>query len=257
MTPETASWRLKPTSAIEVDIVIPVFNEAHVLERSVRRVHDFFNSTCPYRWRIVIAENGSTDDTANVGRRLCEEFVAVEMVVVGQPGRGRALRTAWTESMADIVSYTDVDLSTELEAFPRLFGALIDEGYDLAVGSRLLSTSHTTRGMKRQIISRGYNALLRLAFGVRFSDAQTGFKALTRAVVTDILPLAEDQSWFLDTELLVMAEHFGFRVADVPVTWVDDEDSRVKIVDTAWKDIQGVMRLHRALRAGLAKPGQR
>ena len=257
MTPETDSWRLKPASAIEVDIVIPVFNEAHVLERSVRRVHDFFSSNCPYRWKIVIAENGSTDDTATVGRHLCEKLVALDMVVIGQPGRGRALRTAWTESRADIVSYTDVDLSTGLEAFPRLFGALIDEGYDLAVGSRLLSASHTTRGMKRQIISRGYNALLRLAFGVRFSDAQTGFKALTRAAVTDILPLAEDQSWFLDTELLVLAEHLGFRVADIPITWVDDEDSRVKIVDTAWKDIQGVMRLRRSFRAGLVKRGQR
>ena len=174
MTPETHDWRLKPASAIQVDVVIPVFNEAHVVDDSVRRVHEYFSAHSPYAWRIVIAENGSTDNTADVGRRICGELSQVDMVAVGQPGRGRALRTAWSRSTADIVSYTDVDLSTELEAFPRLFHALIDEGYDVAVGSRLLEASRTTRGLKRQIISRGYNALLHIAFGVRFSDAQTG-----------------------------------------------------------------------------------
>lgn len=250
MTPDPANWRLKPTSDIEVDVVIPVHNEAHVLESSVQRVHEFFGANVPHRWKIVIAENGSRDRTEGVARQLCRQASNVDLLVVGQPGRGRALRTAWMHSTADLVCYTDVDLSTELEAFPRLFRALVDHEYDLAVGSRLLKDSRTTRGMKREIISRGYNLFLKLALGVRVSDAQAGFKALTRDAVRRIIPLAKDQSWFLDTEILVLAEKLGMRIADIPITWVDDDDSRVKIIDTARKDIQGVLRLRRAFRAG-------
>ena len=250
MTAETRSWRRKPASAIAVDVVIPVFNEAHVLERCVRQVHDYFSAQIPYGWQIVIAENGSSDDTAAVGKRICDELPHVDMVIVDRPGRGRALRSAWSQGQADIVCYTDVDLSTGLEAFPRLFRALIDEGYDLAVGSRLLRNSRTTRGVKRTLISRAYNLLLKLTLGVRFSDAQTGFKGLTRVVVDRVLPLVKDEAWFLDTELLVLSEKSGFRVADIPITWVDDEDSRVKIFETAWKDLEGIWRLRRTLRAG-------
>ncbi len=231
-----------------MDVVIPVLNEAHVLERSIRTVHDFLSERVPYRWRIVIAENGSTDGTMDVAQRLRGTMPSVHTVAIGQRGRGRALRVSWTESDADVVSYTDVDLSTELEALPRLFRAVIEERYDLAVGSRLAPGARTTRSWRRQIISLAYNRLLRLALGVRFSDAQTGFKAVTREVVERVLPLVEDQSWFLDTELLVLSERLGYRIADVPVTWVEDDDSRVRIVSTALEDLRGVLRVRRFLR---------
>lgn len=132
MSEDPCAWRLKPTADIRVDAVIPVYNEAHVLEHSIRRVHDFFAAQIPYRWRIVIAENGSRDGTAEIAGRLRDTMSNVGVVEVEQPGRGRALRTAWTQSDADVVSYTDVDLSTELEAFPRMFASLIEGGYDVA-----------------------------------------------------------------------------------------------------------------------------
>jgi glycosyltransferase involved in cell wall biosynthesis len=243
-------WRLKPASSIGVDVVIPVLNEAHVLERSVQTVHDFLARNVPYRWRIVIAENGSTDGTAEVATRLCERFERVELLVIGKRGRGRALRAAWVRGDADILCYTDVDLSTELEAFPRLFAAIIDGGYDLAVGSRLARGARTTRSLKRDLISRTYNLILKLALDVRFSDAQTGFKAITREVARDVMPLVEDDGWFLDTELLVLSEKMGYRIADIPVQWIEDDDSRVKIIRTAWEDLKGVNRLRRVARAG-------
>jgi glycosyltransferase involved in cell wall biosynthesis len=243
-------WRSKPQSRIGIDVVIPVLNEAHVLERSIITVHDFLSRCVPYRWRIVIAENGSTDGTAEVAKRLCERFERVELLVIGKRGRGRALRAAWMRGDADILCYTDVDLSTELEAFPRLFAALIEGQYDLAVGSRLARGARTTRSVKRDLISRAYNLILRLALDVRFSDAQTGFKAITREVARDVMPLVEDDGWFLDTELLVLSEKMGYRIADIPVRWIEDDDSRVKIIRTAWEDLKGVNRLRKLARAG-------
>jgi glycosyltransferase involved in cell wall biosynthesis len=243
-------WRLKPASQICVDVVIPVLNEAHVLERSVRTVHRFLSQRVRYRWRIVIAENGSTDGTADVARRLSEELPEVELLVLGWRGRGRALRAAWGRGDADILCYTDVDLSTDLDAMPRLFHALIHENYDVAIGSRLAKGARTVRCFKREMISRTYNQILRMVLRVGFSDAQTGFKAITREVADKVLPLVKDNGWFLDTELLVLAERLGYRIADIPIVWIEDDDSRVKIVKTALDDLRGVWRLYWLLRNG-------
>jgi hypothetical protein len=99
------------------------------------------------------------------------------------------------------------------------------------------------RGPKRELISRAYNLLLRLALRGRFSDAQCGFKALRRESALQLLPLVEDEEWFFDTELLVTAERLGLRISEVPVDWVDDPDSRVQIFRTALNDLRGVWRI--------------
>jgi glycosyltransferase involved in cell wall biosynthesis len=214
----------------------------------VRTLHGFLGGSVGHRWQIVIAENGSTDGTRAVARRVAAELPRVSVLELDVAGRGRALRAAWTRSTADIVAYTDVDLSSRLEAFPRLLDAIVKDGCHVAVGSRLAPGARTTRSVRREVISRGYNLLLRLALGVHFSDAQTGFKALACEAVDAILPLATDQGWFLDTELLVLAERLGYRIADIPVEWVENPDSRVRILSTAWADVKGVGRLRRTLR---------
>lgn len=139
--------------------------------------------------------------------------------------------------------YTDVDLSTELEALPKLVDALLREGYDIAIGSRLAKGSKTKRCLKREITSRVYNLLLKCALFTGFTDAQCGFKAVTREIVRDLVPQVQDQEWFFDTELLVLAEKQGYKIRDIPVTWIEDDDTRVKIIPTALQDIWGVCRL--------------
>jgi hypothetical protein len=165
-------------------------------------------------------------------------------------GRGRALKVAWGESEADILSYMDVDLSTNLSAFPLLLESLASGGFDLAIGTRLHPQSLTKRCRKREFISRFYNRLVRLVFGTHFSDAQCGFKAITRAAAQRLLPAVEDNGWFFDTELLVIAEKCGYRIYQQPVVWTEDPDSRVRIVSTAWEDLKGMARVYRKLRRG-------
>lgn len=231
-----------------VDLIVPTLNEAHVLEKSVTTIREFLRTRFPYPCRIVVADNGSKDGTADVARRLAERWPGeVGLVTLTERGRGRALRKAWAESRADIVAYTDVDISTELEALEKLCRAIHEDGYDIATGSRLMKESKVTRGPKREFISRAYNVLIKLVLFTRFSDAQCGFKAVSRRVVEEIVPQIQDQAWFFDTELLVLGEKQGYRVKDVPVRWIDDDDSRVKIVSTAWEDIKGVLRLRRLL----------
>jgi hypothetical protein len=137
----------------------------------------------------------------------------------------------------------DVDLSTELAALPKLVDGILFDGYDVGTGSRLMRESRTTRSFKRELISRTYNLMVRTVLRTTFSDAQCGFKAVSRRAVDAIVPHIADQSWFFDTELLTLAEKWGFRILDVPVLWVEDDDSRVKIVKTAWDDIKGICRV--------------
>jgi len=245
MTPLAA----KAPHEISVDVVIPVLNEAHVLAKSVAKVRNFLSQHLPYRWRVVIVDNGSTDGTGRVAEALAARHSDVTFLHLQQRGRGRALRYAWSQGTADIVCYVDVDLSTELEALPRTLRALLDERYDIAVGSRLMRGSRTRRSLKREVISRIYNLLLKALLNVGFSDAQCGFKALTREVVERVVPQVQDQSWFFDTELLVLAERQGYRIKDIPVVWNEDDDSRVKVLRTAWEDIKGVFRVRRFLRS--------
>jgi glycosyltransferase involved in cell wall biosynthesis len=226
-----------------IDIVIPVYNEERDLESSVTTLRAFLSARCQHRWRIVIADNASTDDTLEIARTLSSQYNDVSYLHLEQKGRGRALRRAWLDSDADIVSYMDVDLSTDLEAFPALVNALADGGYDVAIGSRLKAGADVERQLKREIISRAYNLLIKLMFRNRFSDAQCGFKALTRRAVQDLVPMVEDQAWFFDSELLLRAEQKGYEVYEVPVAWVDDPDSRVNILQTAWGDLKGLFRV--------------
>jgi glycosyltransferase involved in cell wall biosynthesis len=236
-----------PKGQQSVDVVIPVLNEAHVLASSVSTVRDFLHEHLPYESRVLIVDNGSTDGTDRVGQGLERRYADVEYLQLAQRGRGRALRHAWSHSDADVVCYMDVDLSTELVALPILVDAILNHGYDLGTGSRLMKESRTTRSTKREAISRIYNLFIKLVLWTSFSDAQCGFKAVSRRTVDHIVPQIKDESWFFDTELLVLAEKRGYLIKDLPVEWIEDDDSRVKIVSTAWEDIKGVLRLRWSL----------
>jgi glycosyltransferase involved in cell wall biosynthesis len=226
-----------------VDIVVPVYNEARDLGPNVRRLHEFLHSQFPFRAIVTIADNASVDGTLAIAEGLARELPDVRVVHLDAKGRGRALRAAWLTSEAAIVAYMDVDLSTDLRALEPLVAPLIAGESDVAIGSRLARGAQTARGPKRELISRGYMLVLRLILGVRFTDAQCGFKALRAEVARQIVPKIEDQTWFFDTELLVLAQRAGLRVHEVPVKWTDDPDSRVDIIRTAIDDLRGVARL--------------
>jgi glycosyltransferase involved in cell wall biosynthesis len=230
-----------------VNVTIPVCDEEIRLPRSLPELHRFLREHCRFEFEIVIADNASNDRTPAIAQDWANRHPEVRVLRLEQKGRGRALREAWSGSPADILSYMDVDLSSDLVAFPALIEALAGGGYDLATGSRLLKPSLTTRGLKREILSRGYNRLVRLSCGTRFSDAQCGFKAITRSAAARLLPLIRDHGWFFDTELLVLAEKLGHRLFELPVCWVDDPDSHVRIWRTAIEDLRGLWRLRRTL----------
>ena len=234
----------------DVEIVIPVFNEEAVLETSIHRLHRYLSEHFPLTWVITIADNASRDRTWGIACRLAGELPGVRAVHLLEKGRGRALRAAWMASTARVVAYMDVDLSTDLDALLPLVAPLLSGHSDVAIGTRLAPGARVVRGACRELISRSYNLILRTVLGNGFSDAQCGFKALRADVARALVPLVDDESWFFDTELLVLAEHNGLRIHEVPVDWVDDPDSRVDVAGTAMEDLRGIGRLLRRFAAG-------
>jgi putative flippase GtrA len=236
-----------------VDVVVPVFNEAHVLEASISRLHGYLTASFPFSWQITIVDNASTDDTLVIATSLAERWAEVRVRHLDRQGRGLALREAWTKSDATVCAYMDVDLSTGLDALLPLVAPLVTGHSDLAIGSRLAPGATVARGPRREIISRTYNVILRVVFANRFRDAQCGFKAIRTDIARTLVPAVVDDSWFFDTELLLLAEHNGLRVHEVPVDWVDDPDSRVHVRRTAAADLRGVWRLGRSFLRGGGK----
>ena len=226
-----------------VEVVIPVYNEEDALPVSIPKLCAFLRENLSNPWRVTIADNASIDGTRTVSENLCQEIEEVNYLHLPEKGRGRALKVAWLGSECDIVSYMDVDLSTDLSHFPALVGEL-ETGCHVAIGSRLSRGSKVTqRSFKREFTSRVYNKLIWSMFFVGFPDAQCGFKAMTRQAAQAIIPHVENNNWFFDTELLIIAEKRGYRIGVVPVAWEDDPSSTVNVVKTATEDIKGLLRL--------------
>jgi len=231
------------TRAPVIDITIPVYNEERALAPAVRRLHAHVNGDFPYLTRITIADNASTDRTAAQALKLATELPDIRLVRLNRKGKGRAVAASWLTSDAQVVAYMDVDLSTDLSALLPLVAPIILGHSDVSVGSRLAPGARVVRSARRELLSRGYNSLLRLALGIQVRDAQCGFKAVRADVARRLVPGVLNRSWFFDTEFLVQAQRAGLRVYELPVDWVEDADSRVDLMATSLENLRGVWRL--------------
>lgn len=200
-----------------VDLVVPVYNEEHVLAGSIERALGYLDGHPEHRWRLVVADNASRDRTLEVARGL-EAAHPGRVVVLHLPvkGRGIALRNAWLTSDADVLAYTDVDLSTDLGHLQALVDPIAAGQVDVAYGCRLGKGAVTNRSFKREFISRSYVFILNWALGLRVTDAQCGFKAISREAARALVPLTHDNKWFFDSELLWVAQKTASACARYP-----------------------------------------
>lgn len=214
------------SNTMTFDVTIPVLNEEATLDRQIRLVHRFLSQhfTESRQWRIVIADNGSTDRTRQVAGELEHEFPEVILVRVPEKGVGLALKTAWLKSEADIIGYMDLDLATDLKHFIQAYNALATEGFDLVYGTRLHKKARVIgRTLKREITSRVFNRILQIYLGARFSDGMCGFKWLKREHLPALMEGgAVSNGWFFSTELLAVSEWKGLKMCELPVHWTDD-----------------------------------
>lgn len=250
-----------PERPIDADIVIPVYDEQEELAQSVTTLLRYLTATdglpSPlggFVWRIIIADNASRDQTWPIACRLAQDHPGqIQAARIARKGRGNALKAMWGRSPARAQMYMDVDLSTDITLTRPLLATVLTGEADVAIGSRLLDDSAVTRSIRRELISRSYNEMLRSLLGAGFSDAQCGFKAISSTARDRLLGRIEDDEWFFDTELLLRAQYSGLRIGELPVRWVEDPGSTVNIPDTVRKDLLGMLRMRREIARSAAR----
>jgi len=221
-------------------ITLPCFNEEQVLVKNLGIIYHYAQENFQdFDWQILIVDNASTDQTWRLA--LAEQQKQPAKILTDQEfekGRGVALRRAWGK-FADfnVYAYMDADLATDLKDF-RLLVIKVAAGYDLVTGSRYLKDSDIIRNPKREILSRIYNLLLKLALRVSFKDAQCGFKAFSGRLVRELVPQTQDNGWFWDTELMILAGRQDYRILEIPVSWLESRDEVRRSKVSHWTEIR-------------------
>lgn len=240
-----------------LNIIFPVLNEHLRLERGITRSVGYLRALEAKEgsilhgktYKLTIVDNGSDDDTPEIGRRLEETYDEVEYVRIEERGVGIAFKTGVERSEARIVGYMDIDLSTKLKYLAktlRIFDKRPDAEYVNA--SRFHRKSQTTgRKWYRKITSAGLLVLLKLVFQMRATDAICGFTFMRKEVADRLIKeCSDDKGWFYMIELLLRAERSGVKIIDLPVEWTEDYDTTVNIQKTVKNYLINIVKLKRA-----------
>lgn len=209
-------------------IVIPAYNESARLGATLEKVLAYVRSQ---RWdaEIIVVNDGSRDNTAEIVRSFAANDAAVRLFEnPGNRGKGYSVRNGMLHARGQIVIFSDADLSSPIEEASKLIRA-VEEGADIAIGSRWLRTETQTQRqpLYRQLFGRVFNLLLRLTLGLPFKDTQCGFKAFKQPAAQAIFPLQRIERWGFDPEILFLARKFGFKVQEVPVFWGHSGGTRI------------------------------
>jgi glycosyltransferase involved in cell wall biosynthesis len=224
---------------VSVEIVVPAYNEAPFLEENIMYLYDFLKKEkLNFDWTIIIGENGSTDNTLDIAKKLSKKYKKIKWAHHDIGSRDRTLKKLWGESKADIVMYTDADMSVPPKYIPPLINKIL-EGYDLAIGSRLLKDSEVKREKKRVFLSKIYNGfLIPIILPTGVNDAQCGFKAAKTKFIKDLIPKLCDENGFMDTEMLAVSHSRGLKIAEIPVEWQDRRVSTMSV----WKNVPNFLK---------------
>jgi glycosyltransferase involved in cell wall biosynthesis len=239
---------------LALEICIPVLNEAETLERQVSRLvaAAHLGVEIPRHTRFVIADNGSADGTRELSQAIASTTDVVRVVGTNRPGVGLALREAWLSSNADIVGYMDLDLATDLKHVREAIGKM-NIGMCFVNGSRWMPDSVVAgRSRLRTFTSWSFNGILRAYVGTKVTDGMCGFKFLDRSLVQGLVDRgACSDGWFFATEIAVLAaEDTSITYTEIPVTWSDDPNSKVRVARLVVEYLRGMHNLKKRLRNG-------
>ncbi|MBR9706050.1 glycosyltransferase [Candidatus Pacearchaeota archaeon] len=227
-------------------LVIPVYNEQKILRKNILKLIDFLDNKS-IKYKIVIADNASTDDTQKIAKELASKHKTVYSFSIPRKGRGYALKHAWKNFNADIYAYCDVDLATDINQISSLINQIL-QGNNLVIANRYLKRSKSRRTIGRFVYSKIYIYLARFLLNTKITDLQCGFKAADKKVINNLLPKIKDNNWFFDTELVIKALKMGYKIKQIPVNWQENNESKVKIIQTSINYIKKLIRLRKELR---------
>jgi len=238
---------------MKIIFVLPTYNEKKVIEQNTQKLLNYIKTNLgSYEWNILIADNGSDDGTVDISKKLSSQIPEIKYFHIPEKGRGYALKKAWSEYEADIYFYMDCDLATDLAAIKLSIEAIVSEGFDMAIGSRHAPGARVRRSWLREIISRGLNVMTKTLLSTKIVDMQCGFKAINKKIAINVLPKINDNGWFFDTELIILAEKSGYKIKEVPVEWSENRGlkrkSKVKLISTIADDLRRIWALKKRIK---------
>jgi glycosyltransferase AglD len=232
-----------PSGTVQVSVVLPAYNEVEYLQPAVEKTIQTLNHFAQ-SYEVIIAEDGSTDGTAERAEELAKKTPKVRHIHREKRlGRGTALNNAFKQSNGEVLVYMDLDLATDLKYLKPLVEAITIEGYDFSTGSRMLRESKAERTVSRNISSKTYNFLVRRMLGSKLHDHQCGFKAFKREPLMQILDKVEATHWFWDTEIMVRAQRTGYKVKEIGVEWKSGKNTKVNLLKDSWSMFRQIMGL--------------
>lgn len=225
-------------------ITIPVYNEEKILEKNILKLKKFLDLNFKYSYTIEIVDNASTDKTQSISKKL-SRLKNINYLRLSEKGKGLAIKQSWNKAKEySVLSFMDCDLATDLKQFPELIDSIIVDNYDLSIGSRYEKNSKTKRTVKRWIISRCYNLLLRVFLKIKVKDTQCGFKAIKKTKYDLIKNKLEDNKFFIDTEIIYYASKKKYKIKSVPVKWKESKTTTVNIFGSSVSFIKNIFKLY-------------
>ena len=215
---------------MSIEITLPAYNEEEILEKNIKILFSFLKNV-NFKYNITIADNGSTDKTVEIAKKLSKKYKALKVIHITKPGKGNAIKQSWKQSKADLLCFMDVDLSTDINHLKEMVHFLKD--YDLVIGNRLSAKSKTKRRLYRTILSIAYNTIAKLYLGIKSHDLQCGFKGIKRKAFLSLAKHTKNNNFFFDTELVAWAEKKKYKIKEIPIKWIERKASKVKIGSTS------------------------
>ncbi len=236
---------LSPPSSVA--IIIPTYNEEKIIAQSLGTLIAFLEKTrFPYRYRITVVDNASTDETSAVVTEFASHHPEVVLLKLVEKGKGHAVRTGWNRVESDILTFMDADLSSDLASFRPLVEAVASGSSDLSIGNRLGKGSKIVTDKKfRKYASRIYNAMVRLFLRTAVDDHQCGFKAISRKAYETVAPELKEDGFFFDTELIALARKHGLTIHQEDILWIDSPTSKVSLFSDSLRMFASILQFSR------------
>lgn len=234
---------------MKIDFIVPAYNEEKLLEKNILKLYDFLKKeNYKFDWQIKIIINGSNDKSEEIAKKI--EGPHIKYQTIKERGKGKAIKTAILNSLADYIVYMDIDLAVALEDINTLLSPE-NLDYDLIIGSRLLPQSKRERSKIKDLSSKIYILLSKVILKHKFSDLQCGFKAVKRGSYNKIKDYLQDNNWFFDTELLIFSNFFNLKIKEIPVNWSENRyekrKSKVKLFRDSIKFIKNLIKLKKGI----------
>jgi dolichyl-phosphate beta-glucosyltransferase len=241
-SPPSSSAAQRPDLAV----IIPAYNEEERLPATLDRIQEYL-ATRPWRSRIVVTDDGSRDGTPRLVEEAAVRNPAIHLLrYTPNHGKGYAVRHGMTHTAADRLLMCDADLSTPIEEIEKLW-ARLDAGADIAIGSRALRESNLAvrQPFLREMIGRSFNVVVRVLAVPGIADTQCGFKLFRGDAAARLFPQLTIDGWCFDVEALYVARRLGYRIDEVPVTWINSPSTKVNVVRDFLRTVSELFRIRR------------